>query len=287
MPEEPFDLVPVRSHPALLLKERSKKTLVVADLHIGWEVSLAEEGVHIPSQTPKLLSRLIRIIEAYKPDCLLVLGDVKHAIAKIEMEEWRDVPNFFERVLRTVGEVKVILGNHDGNLEPLLPEGVEIISPRGLILGDVGLFHGHTWPHPEMMGCRSLVVGHVHPVVTFRDPMGFRITRRVWIRAKCKGRDLARLLLRRTGVRSRREPSEILKDLYKTELRVSHIVIMPSFNEFLGGQTVNRRKIGRESKFREFIGPVLRSGSVDLEEAEAYLLDGTFLGKVGQLRTLS
>ncbi|KYH42307.1 MAG: phosphoesterase [Candidatus Bathyarchaeota archaeon B26-1] len=286
MSKEQFKLVPAKPYPALILEGESKKTLIVADLHIGWEVSLAEEGVHIPSQTPKLLGKLLTIIEDNKPDSLLILGDVKHAVAKIEMEEWRDVPNFFEEVLRKVGDVKVILGNHDGNLEPLLPEGVDVVSPRGLILGDVGLFHGHTWPRPEMMGCRILVIGHVHPVVTFRDPTGFRITRQVWVRAECDGRSLTRLLLKRIGAKLGKEPPKLLENLRKTRPEVTHIVIMPSFNEFLGGQAVNRRRIGREDKFREFIGPVLRSGSVNLESAEVYLLDGTFLGTIKQLRTL-
>jgi len=31
---------------------------------------------------------------------------------------------------------------------------------------------------------------------------------------------------------------------------------------------------------------VLRSDAVDLENAETYLLDGTFLGTLGQLRSL-
>jgi hypothetical protein len=34
-------------------------------------------------------------------------------------------------------------------------------------------------------------------------------------------------------------------------------------------------------------GPVLRSEAVDMEKAEIYLLDGTFLGTLSQLKTLS
>jgi hypothetical protein len=62
---------------------------------------------------------------------------------------------------------------------------------------------------------------------------------------------------------------------------------MPSFNEFLGGQLINKRKLGKATKSRAFIGPVLRSGSINLDDAETYLLDGTFLGNVNQLKTLS
>jgi hypothetical protein len=34
------------------------------------------------------------------------------------------------------------------------------------------------------------------------------------------------------------------------------------------------------------IGPVLRSEAVDLDNAEIYLLDGTYLGTLNQLRRL-
>ncbi len=279
-------LTPVRPHQALLLEGEGERVLVIADLHIGWEVSLAEGGVHVPSQTPKLIKRLIEMIRTEEPDRLLILGDVKHTIAKIEMEEWRDVPKFFEHIQSYIGDVEVIPGNHDGNLEPLLPEFVKIGPPRGVAVGDVGLFHGHTWPDPKLLGCRTLVIGHVHPVVALRDPIGFRITKQVWVRADCDSERLARLVLRNIGVKVRGDPGSSLRENYNVELKASKLIIMPSFNDFLGGQAVNRRSMGRKSVFKDFIGPVLRSGSVRIDEAEVYMLDGTYLGTVNHLRTL-
>ena len=284
MVQKDTQLVPIRPEAAVLLKKGDERVLVISDLHIGWEVALAQEGFHVPSQTSKFLKRLSRLIRTQKPTRLIILGDVKHTIARIEMEEWRDVPNFFEELSRIVPKIQVIPGNHDGNLEPLLPENIDLLPSTGIILGDVGLFHGHTWPHPEMLKCRSLIIGHVHPVVTFRDPTGFRITRQVWVKSECNAPELARFVLRRSGIRNVADPSRALKDNFDVGLNVSHLLIMPSFNDFLGGQAVNRRSVGRGKKFSEFIGPVLRSGSVDINKAEVYLLDGTFLGTVSQLR---
>jgi len=282
-------LTPLSPHPALLLKKESKKILVISDLHIGWEVALAEEGVHVPSQTAKLLSRLQVIVAEEKPDCLLVLGDIKHTIAKIELEEWRDVPTFFEEASKIVPSVQVVPGNHDGDLEPLLPENVEISPPQGVIIGDVGLFHGHTWPYVRMLGCNTLVIGHVHPVVVFEDPMGFRITRQVWVRAPCNGEQLAGFVLRRhhARLRMKENPRDVLRTKFNVDLKTENLIIMPSFNDFLGGQAINRSTITKQKRFREFIGPVLRSGSVNLEKGEAHLLDGTFLGTLDRLAKLS
>jgi hypothetical protein len=57
---------------------------------------------------------------------------------------------------------------------------------------------------------------------------------------------------------------------------------MPCFNEFLGGRAVNQK-----GKRRKYIGPVLRSEAININEADVYFLDGTFLGTVKQLKALS
>lgn len=277
---------PVNQYPALFLQNDSYRVLVVSDLHIGWERLLSQRGVHVPSQTPKIKDVLLQLIKKCKPNRLIFLGDVKDAIAKIEMEEWRDIPNFFEAVNKQVSDIQVVVGNHDGNLEPLIPETTKIIPPTGIIFGDAGLFHGHAWPAPELLGCRSLVTGHVHPTVAIRDPMGFRMTKQVWVKASCNGEKLAKSLLNHLGANSK-EPSSMLDSQFGVTINVSQLLIMPSFNQFLGGRPINEKKVGRKEKSGAFIGPVLRSGSVNLNDAEVYLLDGTFLGTVNQLKALS
>jgi len=274
-------------YPALLLQKKTERILVVADLHIGWEVALAQKGVHVPSQTPKILDKLLQLIELCAPTSLIFLGDVKHTIAKVEMEEWRDIPDLFDVLSRKVPDIQIVPGNHDGNLEPLLPVTVKILPPTGVVLGNVGLFHGHAWPAPELLGCRNLITGHVHPMVAFRDPMGFRITRQVWVKAECDGARLAKSLLGHLGIKVNADPTTLLRDHFGAKLRVSQFFIMPSFNEFLGGQPINERRMGKDLMSGAFIGPVLRSGSININDAETYLLDGTFLGTVNQLKTLA
>jgi len=250
---------------------------------------LAQEGIHVPSQTPKMLNKLLQIIQKCKPSSLLFLGDVKHTIAKVELGEWRDIPEFFEALTKKVNDIKVILGNHDGNLQPLLPEKVKLLPPRGLAQGDVGFFHGNAWPAPELMACQSLVMGHVHPTVAFRDPLGFRITAQVWVKAKLDSEKLIKAFLKSQGVKieANADMTALLKQHFKVKMRASELFIMPYFNDFLGGRPINRSKQNRYARSMEYLGPVLRSGSVDLDNAETYLLDGTFLGTVSQLRSLS
>jgi len=279
-------ITPIQNYPALLIQKRKERILVVADLHIGWEVKLAEEGIHVPSQTPRILEKLDQLIENCKPTGIIFLGDVKHAIAKVEMEEWRDVPDFFEVITKKVSNIQIIPGNHDGNLEPLLPEAVKILPTTGTVFGDVGLFHGHTWPAPELLKCRDLITAHVHPTVAFRDTIGFRITRQVLIKAKCSSQQLAKSLLKSLNIKPAKDPVKTLQEHFKIKFKTSNLLIMPSFNDFLGGKPINEKNLAKD-RSSPFIGPILRSNCVDIDDSEVYMLDGTFLGTVNQLKTVA
>jgi len=276
-------------YPALLLERKDERVLVASDLHIGWEVTLSEKGIHVPSQTPRLLERLMQLIDAHKVTRVIFLGDMKHTIAKVELSEWRDVPDFFEKLSRRVPDVTIIRGNHDGDLEALTPRSVRIVEPTGLQLWDeIGLFHGNTWPAPELLESRIVIMGHMHPVVAFRDHFNYRMIRPIWVKASCACKLLAPAFLRHRGIKSTNDPVETIKERLHVEPRDMGIIIMPAFNDFLGGQAVNRKEgptAGRAT--RDHLGPVLRSGCVDLDAAEVYMLDGTYLGAIRDLRALS
>jgi len=277
-------LKPIGSEPALLLRRRGERVVVLSDLHIGWEVTLSQQGIHIPSQTGKMLQRLRVIIEKEHPSRIIMLGDVKHSVTGAELEEWRDVPDFFEALLKLVPSVQVILGNHDGNLEPLTPSKVEILPSTGLALWNrFGLLHGHAWPSPEILGCETLILGHLHPAVTLRDALGYRLTKPAWVTAPCDPKKLVRGTLKAAGIQPRGDLEEVLKEKFRVKLATTRCVFVPPFNDFLGGRPVNSRKI-EETHAGERLGPVLRSGAVDMDDAEVHLLDGTYLGRVKQLK---
>jgi len=278
-------IAPLPPYPAAIIKTQKTSAIVIADLHIGWEIALAQKGIHVPSQTPKILAKLTSLISTYKPEKLFILGDIKHTVATAEIGEWRDVPDFFNELRRQVQEICVVRGNHDGNLEPLLPENIGLAPAAGTIFGEVGLFHGHQWPTPALLQCRTLIMGHVHPVVAFRDPGGFRITRQVWIKAACNGAQLARVLLQKHRIKIGKTPEETLRKYYKIKPLTTQLFIIPPFNDFLGGKPLNEKNL-RDTRKQMIVGPVLRSETVDLENAETYLLDGTFLGTIAQLRRL-
>lgn len=273
-------------NPAAMVKTGKTQTLLIADPHLGWEMELQEKGIHIPSQTPKVLSKLTAILSRYKPQRLVILGDVKYTVVSSQLGEWHDVPDFFMKLRGYVSDVAIVRGNHDANIEPLLPENVTLLPATGTVIGDVGVFHGHKWPSPALLGCKTLVMGHLHPVVVFRDPAGFKITRQVWMRVDVDSESLATILLQKHNVKIEGSISQTLKKHYGINLKSKELFIMPSFNDFLGGRPVNETKPRKEIGSEALIGPVLRSEAVDVDNSELYLLDGTYLGTLNQLRSL-
>jgi len=275
---------PFPNEPALLIHKGKERALVIADLHIGWEVTLSQQGIHVPSQTGKMLKRLKMILAESKSTRLIMLGDVKHSVTGAELEEWRDVPEFFEELLKIVPSVQVIVGNHDGNLEPLTPSKVELLPSTGLILWKTyGLAHGHAWPLPEMLGCETLILGHLHPAVTLRDALGYRLTKPAWVMAECDGKKLLNGTLKAAGLSARGKPEQTLEEKFQVRLTTRRCIFMPPFNDFLGGRPVNSKRI-EDTHAGEGLGPILRSGAINLSRAEVHLLDGTYLGRVKQLQ---
>jgi hypothetical protein len=255
---------PIHNTAALMLKLGKERVLVVTDLHLGIEGEMALKGVSLPSQIPRTKDKLTQLLEKRKPDRLIMLGDVKHNVPVASWQEWRELPGFFEDISKIVS-VEIVPGNHDGDIAGMVPKSVKINDARGVLLGKrklVGLLHGHAWPSPELMKAELLVIGHNHPAVEFRDELGGRTVEPIWLKAKLRKEKLPKKL----QMHVKEGPPELL--------------VMPAFGELVMGAPVNRRMP------EELIGPIFRSGAVKLEEAEVYLLDGTFLGTVGESRKL-
>ncbi|MCD6443604.1 metallophosphoesterase [Candidatus Bathyarchaeota archaeon] len=269
-------LKPLFPEPVLLIQGGGERVLVAADLHIGWEITLSGYGIYVPSQAKRFLRRIARIIRRVKPSTLVFLGDLKHTIGKLGKSEWMDVPEFLEAVKSMVDRVVIVPGNHDGDIEALTPEDVEITESGGIDLwGEVGLFHGHSWPKPELFNCRTLVMGHIHPAVTFRDRFSNRFLRRVWVKADIDPCCLSSYIEKRALVKRKED----------FEVRSERLIIMPSFNGFMKGRALNEAT--SEELGVKAISPILRSRCVDIENSELYLLDGVFLGMLGEVREIT
>ncbi len=240
---------------ALVFSTAESKTLLVSDLHLGLEKELAKKGFRLPTYSVRMVERVKRAAEGYGTTRLVVLGDVKHTVGKVEDIDWGVVPWFFDTMLDLFEAVEVVPGNHDGNIKTVLPPRVKLDRSQGAVLGHgrvrIGVAHGHAWPSEEAIATRELVIGHSHFTYEMRDAMGARTRESVWVTADY---DVAKLM-EGAGYPSRPKGK-------------GRLTVMPPFNRLVGGQPINR------SKSFEF-GPVLSSKSISLEQADIFLTDGT------------
>jgi uncharacterized protein len=165
------DLASIRllyPHPALLLEEEhtsSNRYLVISDLHIGFESGLKLRGVIVDSKCSlnTMLDELRYIIESHRIDVVILIGDVKSTIRNISKQEWNEVPEFFKILSRQVN-IYLVPGNHDGLIRFLIPQNINIMSVKGMVLEETLLVHGHVMPSPARSAITRIVMGHMHPI---------------------------------------------------------------------------------------------------------------------------
>ena len=191
-------MFPVYNERALLVG----KTLVIADLHIGLEYELRKKGIFIFSQYEKIKKRIVSLLEKTKAKRIILLGDLKHNIPRATFEEYREIPKLIDE-LSEKAQIIIIKGNHDGNLEKLLPN-YEILTN----FEEKGIFYTHGHRKIELEENKTYVFAHFHPCIEFKDEFGFRIKEIAWIRGKL-----------RNG---------------------SKFIILPAFNELIEGMPFNR-----------------------------------------------
>jgi len=233
----------IPGYPALMI-EGTKKSLVITDLHLGFESNLSLNNVFLGKNKTviEITKEIEKIIKKTKPDSLVLLGDIKSGIKSITKTEWETVPIFFESITKLI-DIILVPGNHDANIEKLIPNGITLASSKGIIIGDILLTHGHTMTSENFSQVNTIVMGHVHPVFFQEDSL--INGERVWVSIKCKKHKI-----------------------FSSKSSELEIIILPSFNRYF---YTTQKKFYKKS-----IAPILEK--MDVLQAKIVTLDGTIIG---------
>lgn len=261
------EITPIIEEPALIVTN-TETSLVVADIHLGIEWDLYKSGINLPSQMEVRLDRILGYIQANSPDRVILLGDLKHNVPQVSWQEKDEIPCFLEALAEHT-HVDIFPGNHDGGIELLFnrQKDIRVHSVRGAVLDGIGYFHGHTWPAPELLAASHIIVAHNHPAIRFTDSFGYSIVELAWVRTRFN-----------TDVMKERFGNLDFEN--SAQWADPELFVMPAFNELCGGVPFN------ESTQKDLLGPVFSSGGIELEASEMYLLDGTRLGILRNIRKL-
>ena len=156
-------------------------TVVLGDLHLGYERALEQEGMYIPRMnTDSISDALNDIIFRYDPATVVLLGDIKHDFKRSGYEEKNEVRRIMT-LISEAAQLVVVKGNHDNYLQ-------NIISDMGLLAVDYidimgyRLEHGH-----EDSGVRPVIIGHEHPSVRIPGSVGGGLKLQCFVHAKADG----------------------------------------------------------------------------------------------------
>ena len=152
------------------------RNLVVADLHLGYEVSMAKEGVYLPPVFHRTINSLKFLLEREKPGRLIIAGDLKHSFVPFRQERL-ELETFFSEISPLVEEVILVRGNHDVGILWIRELGAEIMDE--FEAGGWKIVHGHRLVEGE-----RFIIGHEHPAVRLRDEVGALIKVPVFLRGE-------------------------------------------------------------------------------------------------------
>ena len=230
---------------AALILEGKTRNLVVTDMHIGFESSLASNDVFLGKNTSvnEIISELYKIIDTTKPDSLILLGDVKSSIKSISKNEWNDVPLFFEKMKNKI-DTTLIPGNHDSNIQKLIPDGITLVSSKGMVVDNSLLTHGHTMPSENFAHVDRIIMGHVHPVFFQQDSV--LNGHRVWVSIKTT--------------------KQMIFPSSSGEIEVT---IIPSFNKYFYAT--------HKKQYKKSISPIIEKIK-EISSAKIITLDGAMIG---------
>ena len=233
----------IPGYPALMI-DGTKKNLVITDLHLGFESNLSLNNVFLGKNktVAEITKEIETMVNKTKPDSLILLGDIKSGIRSISKIEWETVPVFFETITKLIDTV-LIPGNHDANIEKLIPNGITLASSKGIIIDDILLTHGHTMPTENFSQVNTIVMGHVHPV--FFQKESLINGERVWASIKCEK-----------------------QKIFRSKSGELELIILPSFNKYL---YTTQKKFYKKS-----ISPIIEK--MNVIKAKIVTLNGTIIG---------
>ncbi len=217
---------------------RHEDSLVVADLHIGYEFELEKKGYIVPSQTDNMIHGIREMLAETGAERLIINGDLKHNIPQGSWQEYKEIPKALDSWLKEVDEIHILKGNHDGGLDSYLPSEVILHNSAGAVIDGIGYFHGHATPSEKVLRTENIVTAHSHPAVSLKDGLD----------------------------RKERHPCWVKFNFSRDDLHGEGIMV-PTFNELLGGTCINEHG---------YLGPFFRN--YEIYEDTVYLTDGTCLG---------
>lgn len=142
---------------------QKRKTLLVADLHIGKSGHFRKNGIAVPEDVNQSnLERLDGLLEATSAEHLVILGDLFHSNINREWQQFMDWRRNYRQL-----EMSLVIGNHDILDKQNYHSGLINLFTRMTL--DPFLFVHDLDELPDSNSSLNYILsGHIHPAVKLR-----------------------------------------------------------------------------------------------------------------------
>ena len=166
-------------------------TLVITDVHIGYEEALNKQGILVPrlqfEEMVKRMEIIFKLLKNKNIERIVVNGDLKHEFGTISEQEWRNTLKFLDLLEKHCNEIVLIKGNHDTILGPIAKKrNVKIVD--NFSISKVLIAHGDKVPN-NIKNHDTIIIGHEHPAVSLKE--GPRVEQfKCFLKGKYRGKKL-------------------------------------------------------------------------------------------------
>jgi hypothetical protein len=197
----------------LSLYLHKRNSLVIGDVHIGFEEALNKQGILLPrfqfKDTLQRLKKIFSLLPSKKLNEIIVNGDLKHEFGTISEQEWRETLQFLDFLGGYCAKIILVKGNHDIILDPIAKKR-NIAVVKDYCADNIFICHGHIIPDSTNFKKAEIVImGNEHPAVSIRE-----------------------------GPRS-----ELFKCFIKGKWRDKLLIVMPSFNLVTIGTDILKEEV--------------------------------------------
>ncbi len=227
------------------------KSIIISDIHIGYEETLIRSGVFIPKNNFK--NMMLNIISTLKYfeykgiEQIILNGDIVHDFSKLGIDEKNDFKILINelRKFSKNAKITIIEGNHDKLFKHLLPYMDSNIELREYVeFSDIRITHGDKKiDNKNIFKKKVTIIGHIHPAITVG--------------------------------------TKIRKEKYKCFVVFKNLIIMPSSSTLIEGKDIiSEASYKKNSKFKN---PYLQE---NIDEARIFIISEEILdfGKIKDLK---
>ncbi|MCW3109645.1 MAG: ligase-associated damage response endonuclease PdeM [Segetibacter sp.] len=141
-----------------------QNSLIVSDLHFGKTGHFRKSGIAVPQTVYKEdLQRLVNQLQFYKPEQLIVVGDLFHSVLNKELEFFKKWRNDFSNL-----HIQLVKGNHDILKKEWYADVNISVSDVHFHIGNFCFVHDISEACSPSADIHYYLSGHIHPCIMLK-----------------------------------------------------------------------------------------------------------------------